>query len=42
VEGVTVESVVGRISGLSRDIAKALAGLSDQLAEEVSRLVAVR
>jgi hypothetical protein len=42
VEGVTVESVVERISGLSRDIAKALAGLSDQLAEEVSRLVAVR
>jgi DNA repair exonuclease SbcCD ATPase subunit len=42
VEGVTVENVVERISGLGRDIAKALAGLSDQLTEEVSRLVATR
>ena len=42
VEGVTVESAVQRISGLNREISKALAGFSEQLVEEVSRLVEVR
>lgn len=42
VEGVSVETAVQRISGLSLDITKALAGLSEQLAEEVRRLLAVR
>lgn len=42
VEGVSVENVVQRISGVSLDISKALAGLSAQLVEEVSGLLAVR
>lgn len=42
VEGVTVESVVQRISGLSLDITKALATLSEQLVEEVRGLTGVR
>jgi hypothetical protein len=42
VEGVTVESVAQRISGLNREVSKALDGLSEQLTGEVSRLVEVR
>lgn len=42
VEAVTVESAVERVSGLSREITKALGGLSEQLVAEVGRLVAVR
>jgi len=42
VAGLTVETVVQRISELNREVAKALAGLSEQLVEEVSRLASVR
>ncbi len=42
VEGITVENVVQRISGLGLEVAKAQTGLSEQLTEEVSRLTAVR
>lgn len=42
VEGISVESVVQRVSGLGLDISKALAGLSEQLTEEVNWLLAVR
>ena len=42
VEGVTVESVVQRISGLGLDISKALSGLSGKLTEEVQLLASVR
>ena len=42
VAGVTVESVVQRISGLGLDIAKALSGVSVQLNEEVQLLASVR
>jgi hypothetical protein len=42
VEGLTVESVAGRITALGADVNKALAGISEQLGEEVRRLVAVR
>lgn len=42
VEGVTVESVVQRISGLGLDIAKALSGVSGRLTEEVQLLASVR
>jgi len=41
-EGLSVESVVQRISGLGLEISKALGGLSEQLVEEVGRLAAVR
>lgn len=42
VDGFTVESVVQRISALGLDISRALSGLSEQLTDEVGRLVAVR
>ena len=42
VEGVTVESVVQRISGLGLDISKALSGVSGRLTEEVQLLASVR
>lgn len=42
VDGVTVESVVQRISGLGLDLAKALSGLSVRLTGEVQLLAAVR
>ncbi len=42
VEGISVESVGQRISGLSLEVTKALAGLSEQLVEEVRGLVSVR
>jgi len=42
VEGVSVESVVQRISGLGLDISKALSGLSGKLTEEVQLLASVR
>ncbi len=42
VDGLSVESVVSRISGLGLDVSKALAQLSDQLVQEVNRLAAVR
>ena len=42
VEGVTVEAVVERISGLGLEVTRALAGLSEKLTQEVSRLAAVR
>jgi hypothetical protein len=42
VEGITVESVIVRISGLGFEVNKALAGLSEQLAQEVNRLQSVR
>ena len=42
VDGVSVESVVGRISGLGLEVSKALAHVSDELIQEVDRLAAVR
>ena len=42
VEGVTVESVVQRISSLTLEISKALSGLSGQLTAEVQLLASVR
>ena len=42
VEGVTVESVVQRISGLGLEVSKALSGLSGKLTEEVQLLASVR
>jgi hypothetical protein len=42
VEGVSVESVVQRISGLGLDVSKALSGLSGKLTEEVQLLASVR
>lgn len=42
VEGVTVEAVVERISSLGLEVTRALAGLSEKLTQEVSRLAAVR
>jgi colicin import membrane protein len=42
VEGVTIESVVQRISGLGLDISKALSDISAKLVEEVNLLAAVR
>jgi colicin import membrane protein len=42
VEGVTIESVVQRISGLGLDISKALSGVSGKLTEEVHLLASVR
>jgi len=42
VEGITVDGVVGRISGLGLEVSRALAGLSEKLVQEVSRLASVR
>src|SRR5258708_9841459 len=42
VEGVAVESVVERISGLGVEIARALGGLSEKLVREVELLGSVR
>jgi hypothetical protein len=42
VEGITVEGVVQRISGLGLEVSKALAGLSQKLVQEVEQLGAVR
>jgi hypothetical protein len=42
VEGVTVESVAARLSGMGFEITRALAGISEQLMQEVNRLQAVR
>lgn len=42
VEGISVEGVVQRISGLGLEVSKALADLSDKLVQEVDRLAAVR
>ena len=41
VEGITVEGVVQRISGLGLEVSKALAGLSQKLVQEVEQLGAV-
>ena len=42
VDGVTVESVVQRITGLGLDVSKALSGVSQKLTEEVQLLASVR
>ena len=42
VEGVTVEAVVQRISGLSVDISRSLSDISTKLVQEVNSLAAVR
>src|SRR5512138_267075 len=42
VEGISVDGVVQRISSLSLEVTKALAGLSEQLVDEVKRLELVR
>jgi colicin import membrane protein len=42
VDGISVDAVVGKISGLGLEVSKALAGLSDQLVQEVNRLETVR
>lgn len=42
VEGITVESVVERMSGLSLEISRALAGVSEKLNAEVQRLAEIR
>lgn len=42
VEGVTVEGLVQRVSGLGLEITRALAEISEQLVAEVNRLAAVR
>lgn len=42
VDGLSVEGVVRKMSGLGLEISKALNGLSDKLAEEVNRLSSVR
>ncbi len=42
VEGITVENVVERISGLGLEVTRALAGISAKLVEEVGRLASVR
>jgi hypothetical protein len=42
VEGLTIESVVRRMSGLGFEVTKALAALSEQLVQEVNRLESVR
>ena len=42
VEGITVEGVVQRISGLGLEVSKALSELSEKLVQEVDRLGAVR
>ncbi len=42
VEGISIESVVQKISGLGIDISKSLTGLSAKLAAEVERLTTLR
>ncbi len=42
VEGVSVETVVVKISNLGLDVSKSLAALSDQLVQEVNRLATLR
>lgn len=42
VHGLSVDAVVGEISNLGLEVSKSLAGLSDQLAQEVNRLATVR
>lgn len=42
VEGISVEGVVQRISGLGLDVSKALSELSEKLVQEVDRLAVVR
>jgi colicin import membrane protein len=42
VQGLSVDTVVGEISNLGLAVSKSLAGLSDQLAQEVNRLATVR
>ncbi len=42
VEGLSVEGVVEKISGLGLEVSKSLSGLSDKLVQEVNRLAAVR
>ncbi len=42
VEGITVDSVVERTSALGLEVTRALAGLSEKLVQEVSRLASVR
>ncbi len=42
VDGLSVEKVVNRISGLSLEVSKALSQVSDDLIQEVNRLAAVR
>mgnify|MGYP000191621582 CR=1 FL=1 len=42
VEGLTVEHLVERISGLSLEVGRALANLGEQLNQEVNRLAALR
>ncbi|MGO8815604.1 MAG: hypothetical protein ACLQVG_13210 [Terriglobia bacterium] len=42
VQGLSVDTVVGEISNLGLTVSKSLAGLSDQLAQEVNRLATVR
>src|SRR5262245_40313269 len=42
VDGITVESVVQKISGLGLEVSKSLASVSEQLVQEVERLAAVR
>jgi len=41
-EGITVEAVVQRISGLGLEVSKALSDVSDKLSQEVSLLATVR
>jgi colicin import membrane protein len=42
VEGLSVDGVVNRISGLGLDVSKALSQVSDELIQEVNRLASVR
>jgi len=42
VEGLSVEGVVEKISGLGLEVSKSLSDLSDKLVQEVNRLAAVR
>ncbi|MGH9721744.1 MAG: hypothetical protein ACRD8O_16170 [Bryobacteraceae bacterium] len=42
VDGITVEAVVQKISGLGLEVSKALSSVSEQLVQEVDRLAAVR
>src|SRR5438309_5659305 len=42
VDGITVDGVVQRISGLGLEVSKALANVSDKLVQEVNLLASVR
>lgn len=42
VNGITVDSVLQRVSALGLDVSKALAGISEQMVGEVNRLAAAR